>query len=107
MLSEGREGGADTYTIPRGRAGPQLASSLDWVLSSSNPACKISNTPSVRNSRLILGPEMDPGLVGPEDFAILGSLPYKLASRTSLEVQWLRLHTSTAGGHRFDPWSGN
>ena len=22
-------------------------------------------------------------------------------------VQWLRLHTASATGHRFDPWSGN
>ena len=30
---------------------------------------------------------------------------------TSLPVQWLRLHASNAegvaGGHRFEPWSGN
>ena len=26
---------------------------------------------------------------------------------TSLAVQWLRLCTSTAGGHEFDLWSGN
>ena len=26
---------------------------------------------------------------------------------SSLAVQWLRLHTSTAGGHGFSLWSGN
>ena len=31
----------------------------------------------------------------------------KLTARTSLAVQWLRLRTSTARGHGFDPWLGN
>ena len=29
------------------------------------------------------------------------------ASGTSLEAQWLRLHTHKAGGSDFHPWSGN
>ena len=31
----------------------------------------------------------------------------KLTEGTFLAVLWLRLCTSTAGGHRSDPWSGN
>ena len=31
----------------------------------------------------------------------------KYSSGTSLVVQWLKLCTDTAGGHGFDPWSGN
>ena len=27
--------------------------------------------------------------------------------RTSLVVQWLRLHTANVGGPGFNPWSGN
>ena len=34
--------------------------------------------------------------------------PHKRPKRTSLVVQWLRLHASSAGGGcRFPPWSGN
>ena len=31
----------------------------------------------------------------------------KELARTSLEVQWLKLCASTAGGMGFDPWLGN
>ena len=31
----------------------------------------------------------------------------EIVSGNFLVVQWLGLHASTAGGHGFDPWSGN
>ena len=35
------------------------------------------------------------------------SLGFKIIPGTSLVVQWLRLHTPSAGGLGFNPWSGN
>ena len=47
---------------------------------------------------------ISPNLVIPQGKSCMHT---RAVGGTSLEVEWLRLCTSAAGGHRFDLWLGN
>lgn len=68
----GQGGGAEIYTFRQ--QGWPWANHFPGLGPDSDPICKTSNTPWVVKSGLIVGPEMDLGLLGPKVYTIRGGV---------------------------------